>query len=183
MSRSGINVVYSFLDPHPESVDILEVSGVRWLAKPRPLCVTIYSVIFACLICHPGKALIGPSRILPINLIWSDSTSSMTQSREGIFSGGGGPEMARFVELRSILLLVMLLGCPTLIFNILEARPFLCTPCLCECVQVLDKKELGCLSRLFIDTMTLALRADDIPLSKGLPFKHIISRLITKEAT
>ena len=106
--------------------------------KQRPLCVTIYSVIFACLICHPGKPLIGRSRILPINLIWSDSTSSMTQSCEGIFSGGGGPEMARFVELRSILPLVMLLGCSTLLFHIQEERPLHCTTCLFECVQVLE---------------------------------------------
>ena len=67
----------------------------------------------------------------------------MTQSRAGIFSGGGGPEMARFVELRSILLLIMLLGCPTLLFDILEARPLHCIPCLCECVQVFDKKKIG----------------------------------------
>jgi hypothetical protein len=120
---------------------------------------------------------------LPINLIWSDSTSSMAQSfSESISSDGGGPGMVCFVESLSLLRLpfeirlTILLGCPTLPFGILDARTLHChvDPSLCvkvpKFLKVLDKKNWGVLFRLFIDTMSLALRVDDIRLSQSFPF-------------
>src|ERR1700679_2849637 len=64
---------------------------------------------------------------LPINLIWSDPTSSMAQSfSESISFDGGRPGMVYFVESLSLLpfeiRLTILLSCPTLSFGILDAR-------------------------------------------------------------
>jgi len=50
----------------------------------------------------------------------------------------------------------------------LSRRPLACVN-VPKFLKVLDKKKGGILFHLFIGTMSVALRVDDIPLSQGLP--------------
>jgi hypothetical protein len=135
------------------------------VSKVKSLCM-IRVLYRHCPVCHlhllgmPSREntdTVVSSRILPINLIWSDSTSSMTQSFcESISSDGGGPGMMCFVESLSVRVVPVfldkvdhtprlpysLIWCPGREDVTLSRRPLACMK-VPKFLKVLDKKKLG----------------------------------------